>query len=105
MLMPRLCEHTGQLLPVRFSQVHPYGSKALPPPDLAENVGASVHERPYSLGSNHDVEMVTVPQGGEDLALDPERGTAMVVLFDRTREVERSPARIRLADHGRVALG
>jgi hypothetical protein len=52
----------------------------------------------------HDVQVILVPECGEDLPGDSERRSTVMVLFDRLRESECNPPRL-LDGDGQLCLG
>jgi hypothetical protein len=83
-------------------QAHAHRGEPLTPPDLRARVGVTLDRGQDAGFVEHHVQMRLVPQGREDLACDPERGSPVMVLLDRLGKRERELAGLAGSDHGDV---
>jgi len=81
--LPSVGEEAGKCLCIDPTEVHAHRSEPLAPPDLLTRLGLTLDRGEDAAFVEHDVQVLPVPLGGEDLAGDAKGRPAVMVLFDR----------------------
>jgi len=93
-VLPGVGQEIGDECSIGAVQAYLDCAEALSPPALGADVGRRLDGGADAALVEHHVEVSRVPEGGEDLAADPERRAPVMIGLERARQGEREAPRL-----------